>query len=92
MQEIFSALDPQLVGLSGILYLVAEALKRTALPNKFIPLILGGLGIFLCLCHALSVGGRDIWQTLFFAVTQGILCAATSVYCHQILKQLKKEE
>lgn len=78
-------IQPELLILIPVLYLIGYALKRTTvISDKFIPLILGAAGIALTACYELTTGQFN----LFAAITQGILCAGASTYANQIYKQL----
>jgi len=85
----------ELLVLVPVLYALGAWIKASKIDNKFIPLILGGVGIALSLLYVLpsselSVGWRGVMLSVFTAITQGILCAAAAVYANQILKQLLK--
>ena len=62
-------IKPELLALVPVLYLLGTGLKKSQLPNKYIPLLLGGVSILLCalwvaataLCKALPIGR---WQPL----------------------------
>lgn len=82
-------IQPELLVLIPVLYLVGYALKKTALiPDKFIPLVLGVIGVVLCMVYELATGEFN----LFTAFTQGVLCAGASTYANQIYKQLVKND
>lgn len=96
MQEIVNYIKPELLILIPVLYFVGLALKRSAIKDKLIPLILGLSGIALSVLYILATGSFNTWQNvllgLFTALTQGILCAGASVYANQLYKQQKKGE
>ena len=80
-----------------VLYFVGMGLKKAeAVADKYIPLILGGVGIVLCAVWVLATGplstGQDIAMTVFTAIVQGILVAGLSTYVNQIIKQINKTE
>lgn len=78
-------IQPELLILIPVLYLVGYALKKTTIiSDKFIPVILGVVGTVLAVCYGLTAGQFN----LFAAITQGILCAGASTYANQIYKQL----
>lgn len=89
-------IKPELLVLVPVLYLVGAWLKKSVVRDKFIPLILGGLGILLCAIWIAATSQITTWQDVllafFTAVTQGILTAGTSVYCNQLIKQAAKTE
>lgn len=82
--------QPELLVLVPILYLIGEAVKRSELlDTKYLPLLLGLLGINFALLyefanHGLSEG--SLWTGLI----QGVLVAGCAVYANQIYKQSKK--
>lgn len=82
-------IQPELLVLIPVLYLIAMGIKKSKLiKDKYIPILIGIVGIVL---SALYIGEISI-NALFAAVTQGILCAGTSTYANQIYKQLEKNE
>ncbi len=89
-------IKPELLVLVPVLYLVGAWLKKSVVRDKFIPLILGGLGILLCAIWIAATSQIATWQDVllafFTAVTQGILTAGASVYCNQLIKQAAKTE
>lgn len=82
-------LKPELLILVPVLNLIGLGIKHSKMNNRFIPLILGGVGIALAALYMLSVEPIG-FSVAFSSVTQGILCAGLSVYANQIYKQLKK--
>lgn len=96
MQEIVNYIKPELLILIPVLYFVGLALKRSAIKDKLIPLILGLSGILLSVLYVLAAGSFEGFQSamlgLFTALTQGILCAGASVYANQLYKQGTKGE
>ena len=81
-------IQSELLILIPVLYLIGYAIKKTSLiSSRFIPLILGVIGIILCIVYEVTT-----WNfNLFAAITQGILCAGASTYANQIYKQLVKK-
>ena len=79
-----------------VIYLVGVALKKSKFPDKWIPLTLGGVSVFLAAGWILStehITGVQGWAAAAFkAVTQGILIAGASVYANQIYLQSQKKE
>ena len=92
MLDITDFIKPELLILVPVLYIVGLGLKKTSLSDKYIPIILGCAGIILSTIYLLSViqitSVQDVWNAIFAAITQGILCAGASVYANQIYKQL----
>ncbi len=89
--DISEFIKPELFVLVPVLYLVGMGIKKSNIKSKFIPLILGLTGIFLALLYMLTIQPFGI-NSIFAAITQGILCAGLSVYANQMFKQLKKTE
>ena len=89
-------IKPELLVLVPVLYILGAILKKSAVKDKLIPALLGGIGIALSLVWVLAmsdlVSWRDVLLAGFSAVTQGILTAGASVYVNQMIKQGEKEE
>lgn len=97
MGNIIDYVKPELVVVAVVLYFVGIALKKASfITDKFIPLILGGIGIVLCGIWVFAtsdiVGYQSVLLALFTSIVQGILVAGLSNYVNQIIKQLGKEE
>ncbi len=99
--EIFDVvkdyIKPELLVVAIALYFIAAALKNTELiKSKFIPVILGILGIIISAIYVVATselnGYQSILMAIFTAIVQGILVAGISVYVNQVIKQLNKEE
>ncbi len=86
----------ELLVLVPVLYFVGIGLKKSKLPDRWIPVALGVIAISLSAMWVLSTGAvcglTQIISALFTAVTQGILVAGASVYASQIYIQANKEE
>ncbi len=87
-------IKPEILILIPVLYLIGVMIKSTTLiKDKYIPLVLGIVGIVLVTVYILATeGAENIYMAVFTAVTQGILCAGASVYVNQLVKQLGKSE
>ena len=85
----------ELLLLIPVLNIVGAVLKKSRLPDRWIPLLLGGLGILLSAVRVLSkTSVRTAQETagaVFTAVTKGILLAGASVYVHQLYVQSQKK-
>ena len=97
MEQIRNYVKPELIVVAVVLYFVGMALKQAqTVKDKYIPLILGGVGIALCAIWVLATSplatGQDIAMAVFTALVQGILVAGLSTYINQIVKQSKKED
>lgn len=89
-------IKPELLVLVPVCYALGLALKQSPLPNWTIPYILGVFSICLSLLWVIGVShphnGAAYAMAAFVAITQGILCAATSVYFHQLKKQMRERQ
>ena len=97
MDQIMNYVKPELIVVAIVLYFIGMGLKKAeAVADKYIPLILGGVGIVLCAVWVLATGplstGQDIAMAVFTAIVQGILVAGLSTYVNQIIKQINKAE
>lgn len=97
MEKIINYVKPELLIVAVVLYFIGMWLKQAAfIKDKYIPLILGITGIFVCgiwvVATTIFATGQDIALALFAAITQGILVAGLSTYVNQIFKQLSKSE
>ena len=98
MTSLTQYLQPELLILVPVLYLIGMALKKSEkVSDKLIPIILGICGVVIAVicCFAtvtITDGYKGVLMILFTAVTQGILCAGASVYVNQIVKQTQKDD
>lgn len=95
--EITNYIEAELYILMPVLYAAGAVMKKSAaVKDKWIPIVLGGLGIILATVYKLGIydppTAKDILSILYAGITQGILCAAGSVYTNNIVKQLKKKD
>lgn len=95
--NIMDYIKPELLIVAVVLYVVGMFCKKSPLiKDKFIPLILGGLGILLCGIWVIGNTdmhtGMQIAMGIFSTITQGILMAGLSTYVHQCGKQMGKSE
>lgn len=97
MDPIMEYVKPELVIVAVALYILGMFLKQTTMVlDKYIPVILGIVGIVLCAIWVFATTSvsspQDIALAIFTAVIQGILVAGASTYVNQIVKQSGKEE
>jgi hypothetical protein len=96
MGNLIDYIKPELIVVAIVLYFVGMALKRSVVADKFIPMILGGIGILLCGAWVFATsdisGYQSILLAIFTSIIQGILVAGLSNYVNQIIKQVGKEE
>lgn len=94
--EITSYIEPELYIIVPVLYVLGTLIKKSSINDKYIPIILGVMGILLVTAYKLAAnipcGFSDILKVIFAGVTQGLLCAAGSVYADNIVKQMKKDK
>lgn len=92
MEELTAYISPELMILIPVLYVVGMIVKRTErVSDKFIPLILGGVGIVVSWVYEFMTLGFG-FEAIFAGIVQGILLAGVTVYGNQIVKQVKKSE
>lgn len=90
--EFENYIKPELLILVPVLFFAGSIIKNTqAVPDKYIPAILGLAGIALSLLYVITTDGAS-GVGIFTAITQGILVAGTSVYTHQLIKQITGKE
>lgn len=86
----------ELLILIPVLYFIGMGLKKSKLPDKLIPIMLGMFAILLAALWVFSTsdinGGKELALAFFTSITQGVLTAGTSVYANQLYIQAKKEE
>ncbi len=97
MEQIMNYVKPELIVVAVVLYFVGMGLKQAeAIKDKYIPLILGGVGVVLCAIWVLATcpldTGQNIAMAAFTAIIQGILVAGLSTYVNQLIKQSQKTE
>jgi hypothetical protein len=89
-------INPELLILIPVLYLIGTAIRKSSLANKWIPFVLGFVAVLLASLYVFATtdinGSREIALALFTSVTQGVLIAGASVYANQLVTQFKKEE
>ena len=97
MEQIMNYVKPELIVVAVALYFIGIGLnKAETVPDKYIPMILGGIGIVLCVIWVLAScpldSGQNIEMAIFTVNIQGILVAGLSTYVNQIIKQVQKTE
>lgn len=97
MEQILNYVKPELLVVAVVLYFIGMGLKKAqTFKDKYIPLILGVIGIALCAIWVLGTSplgtGQDIAMAIFTAIVQGILVAGLSTYINQVIKQTNKAE
>ena len=97
MDQIMNYVKPELIVVAIVLYFLGMWLKQAAfMKDKYIPLVLGIVSIFVCGIWVMSTAtfatGQDIALAVFTAIVQGVMVAGLSTYVNQIFKQLNKDE
>lgn len=86
----------ELLILIPVLYFIGIGLKKSKLPDKWIPIVLGISAVVLSATWVIATsdinGLQEIAFAIFTAVTQGVLVAGASVYVNQLYVQARKEE
>jgi len=86
----------ELLILVPVLYFIGIGLKKSKLPDKWIPTALGISAVVLSAVWVIATsdmsGLQETASAIFTAVTQGVLAAGASVYANQLYIQAKKEE
>ena len=88
-------IKPELLILIPVLSLIGLGIKKSPIPNKWIPLLLGSVSICLCGMWVFAdplIAEIEVLTAIFTAITQGVLVSGASVYTHQIYVQIKKED
>lgn len=92
---ILNYVKPELIVLAVVLYLIGVGIKKAqAIPDKYIPAILGLIGVVLAAIWVMAScpieTTQEVLMAIFTAVVQGILVAGLSTYVNQLIKQAKK--
>ena len=86
----------ELLILIPVMYFIGVGIKKSKVPNKFIPLILGCIAIilsFLWVLYSCTICGiYEFIFAVFKSITQGVLIAGASVYINQLSVQSNKKE
>ena len=86
-------INPELLVLIPMLLVLGKLIKSTDfIDDRYIPAILGCVGILLSVFYTLGINNSFGLTGIFTAVTQGILCAGAAVYGHQLVKQAGKTD
>ena len=87
-------IEPELLILVPVLYILGMMIKKSNIQDRWIPLILGLMGVILANVYLISYNFpfsfSELLGIIYAGFTQGILCASGSVYANNIIKQFKK--
>lgn len=97
MEQIMNYVKPELLVVAVVLYFIGIWLKQSeTLKDKYIPLLLGAAGVFICGIWVCATAQFSCWQdvalAVFASITQGVLVAGLSTYVNQVIKQAGKIE
>ena len=96
MENLHEYIQPELLILIPVLYLIGAAVKKSNIADKLIPWVLGCVSVVLCgvwvFANSPIATGAEIATATFTAITQGVLIAGASVYVNQLVKQTGKDE
>ena len=78
MEQIMNYVKPELLIVAVVLYFIGMGIKKSeVIPDKYIPAILGALGILICGIYVIATcaisGAQEIAMAIFTAITQGKL-------------------
>lgn len=94
--EYQNFIKAELLILIPVLYILGMLFKKSKLPDKWIPLLLGAISVALTAIWTVATedfaNAKEVMYGIFTVLTQGILVAGSSVYANQIYVQAKKEE
>lgn len=94
--EFMDFIRPELLSLIPVIYFIGMGFKKSNVPDKWIPLILGVISILICalwVCATSNIEDiRDMALAMFTSITQGVLTAGAGVYINQLYKQSKKKD
>ena len=89
-----SFIKPYLLILIPTLYIVGLFIKKSRIKNKYIPIILGALGIVLAALIIFTTESvsstSEVIAAAVMSFIQGVLCAGAAVYGDQLIKQAHK--
>ena len=89
---VIDYVKPELLILIPVLYILGCIIKDSAtVQNRFIPAILGAVGVFLALLYVAGSTGISV-TGIFTAITQGILIAGAAVYTNELIAQFRRSE
>lgn len=91
--EFLDYIRPELLVLIPVLYLIALALRKCGVAERFLPLSLGAVGVLLSLLWVIATCqvecAKHIAMAIFTALTQGILATGASLLAERVAKRKK---
>ena len=87
-------IKPELLTLIPVLYLIASGIKHSNICDKYIPPIIGSIGMILSTIWIIATSDYplNILFSIYTGITQGILCAGTTVYINQLIVQSRRDD
>lgn len=94
--NIMDYIRPELLPVALVCYIIGMGLKASSIRDKFIPFVLGAVGVILSTIYVLATSDfltvQDGFLAAFTGIVQGILLAGASTYVNQLIKQAKEKE
>lgn len=91
--EIMNFIPENLMILIASIYVVGVFLKKSAIKDKWITVILMIFGItFAVLLTIINSQYKVLYEAVINGILQGILCWGVAVGVNQTIKQVKKED
>lgn len=94
--EFTQYIDPALLVLVPVLYIIGMLIKNSGINDTRIPLLLGVVGVLLATVWVLATssinGYQNALMAIFTAIVQGVLCTGAAVYVNQLIKQNRKDD
>lgn len=90
--EMTEYIYPELFCLVPMLWVLGKILKSADFfADRLIPAVLGVAGILIAVCYIVGKEQSCTATAWASATVQGVLCAGTAVYGHQLIKQWGKK-
>ena len=95
--DIMNYIKPELIVVAIVLYFIGLGIKKAeSIKDKYIPFILGVLGIALSAIWVFAntqIGTiQEVLMAVFTSIVQGVLVTGLSTYANQLLKQKNKND
>ena len=95
--DIMNYIKPELIVVAIVLYFIGLGIKKAeSIKDKYIPFILGALGIALSAIWVFAntqIGTiQEVLMAVFTSIVQGVLVTGLSTYANQLLKQKNKND
>ena len=95
--DIMNYIKPELIVVAIVLYFIGLGIKKAeSIKDKYIPCILGILGIALSAIWVFAntqIGTiQEVLMAVFTSIVQGVLVTGLSTYANQLIKQKNKND